>query len=998
MIYYGVVESRKDPLKLGRVQVRVMGLHSHDTNELKTEDLPWAIISQGITSAAISGIGHTPLGLVEGSWVLVIFNDSDFWKQEPIIIGTIAGIPTIDNDGLTVVNDSLDIKDQEEEIRNSARLTDENIVTRRESPFPPPVPQGEVPQPAGGPTGNGVLLPPWDPTQPASSGWPFGGQSTFDPTLAPEGVGPNQFLIFDDYGNLWDAYSPFGQAILEERTNRNNQAPGGATPDNPGGFLVDGSGELVLDNEGNPIPLDPEQTPAGDQPRQRPAAPPPGPPLGLPPGSPLPPDNKVSPANFTGKVNIEFNGVRKASNFNASQRCLDLIKSFESLASSVKGSTVIVPPNAPDDTIIYAYRDVTGTATIGYGSTFIDGRRVTLNDQITKKRAEELLMDELEFTFVPSIRRNVSSIVTQSMFDACVSLAYNLGSTGFAKSSVASSLNSTRYEEAANNFNQYVFSKGERLTGLVRRRDAEKRLFLQDGIPGEDPPTNDAPVGEENEDGTVSDGGAGSETQRGFSDPNGKYPTKDYLNEQDVNRLARAEYLDKTIVYKKDAARVKEVITAYGVRWTQSPNPYNAIYPFNHVYQSESGHVLEFDDTPNSERINLYHKAGTFIEIDANGTMVRRIVGDSFEILERNGNILIKGGQNVTINGTQNIRVENGYNLEIEGVANISVYNDARINVSGNASLAAKGDLDLRGRSVTIASETDLFLAGNGNTTINAGGRLSVRSSGNMAIDGDRVDINNQLADAIRPVPGSRLKDPNEEIEDPDLPELTLITRQHESNQYETPEEGNPQDFILQEQVEGTVDPLEVDSNNLIDETEAVGTGTVLETEPNNNRIDQMEDFPGRLKLSENFTLYDLTKNGTRMPVAQQGLTKQEIVGNLKNLCVNVLEPIYQKYPNMIITSGFRRPQDVPNSSPTSDHYLGCAVDIVLSGYDREKHFEAIKDIRSTVPHDQLILEYIGQRTVWIHISYKYNRNRFQAFTMDNHRRVSAIGEFRLLA
>ena len=64
-LYTGCVENRQDPLKLGRCQVRVVGLHNHDKTNLKTEDLPWAYPMQPVTSAATSGIGHSPLGPVE---------------------------------------------------------------------------------------------------------------------------------------------------------------------------------------------------------------------------------------------------------------------------------------------------------------------------------------------------------------------------------------------------------------------------------------------------------------------------------------------------------------------------------------------------------------------------------------------------------------------------------------------------------------------------------------------------------------------------------------------------------------------------------------------------------------------------------------------------------------------------------------------------------------------------------------------------------------------
>ena len=71
--YYGVVENRADPLQLGRCQVRVVGLHTHDKSLLPTADLPWATPIQSVTSAAMNGIGWTPVGPVEGTSVIIFF-------------------------------------------------------------------------------------------------------------------------------------------------------------------------------------------------------------------------------------------------------------------------------------------------------------------------------------------------------------------------------------------------------------------------------------------------------------------------------------------------------------------------------------------------------------------------------------------------------------------------------------------------------------------------------------------------------------------------------------------------------------------------------------------------------------------------------------------------------------------------------------------------------------------------------------------------------------
>jgi len=90
--FVGVVEDRTDPKHLGRVRVRCLGYHTEDIVKLPTSDLPWAHPMNPITSATVSGVGQTPLGVVEGTWVVGFFTDTD--KQMPMIMGTLPGVPS----------------------------------------------------------------------------------------------------------------------------------------------------------------------------------------------------------------------------------------------------------------------------------------------------------------------------------------------------------------------------------------------------------------------------------------------------------------------------------------------------------------------------------------------------------------------------------------------------------------------------------------------------------------------------------------------------------------------------------------------------------------------------------------------------------------------------------------------------------------------------------------------------------------------------------------
>ena len=90
--FIGVVENRNDPLNIGRCQVRVYGVHTEDKVDIPTADLPWAMPVMPYNSASISGVGISPTGPVEGTWVFGMFIDG-VELQQPIILGTLVGIP-----------------------------------------------------------------------------------------------------------------------------------------------------------------------------------------------------------------------------------------------------------------------------------------------------------------------------------------------------------------------------------------------------------------------------------------------------------------------------------------------------------------------------------------------------------------------------------------------------------------------------------------------------------------------------------------------------------------------------------------------------------------------------------------------------------------------------------------------------------------------------------------------------------------------------------------
>lgn len=120
-----------------------------------------------------------------------------------------------------------------------------------------------------------------------------------------------------------------------------------------------------------------------------------------------------------------------------------------------------------------------GIPTIGYGSTqYPDGRKVTLVDRpLTEEEADSLLAATL-VPFERDVERMLEVKVTQRMFDALVSFAYNLGAAALRGSTLLKKLNQGDKDGAAAEFGKWINAGGKPLPGLIKRRESEKRLFL----------------------------------------------------------------------------------------------------------------------------------------------------------------------------------------------------------------------------------------------------------------------------------------------------------------------------------------------------------------------------------------------------------------------------------------------------------------------------------------------------------------------------------------
>ena len=177
----------------------------------------------------------------------------------------------------------------------------------------------------------------------------------------------------------------------------------------------------------------------------------------------------------------------------------------------------------------------------------------------------------------------------------------------------------------------------------------------------------------------------GQSKKGGFKDPAGKYPLELYINSVDTNLLAQNDPGDTSSGH--DYSKQTQAHPSYGVKggseisdavhtkWTnasgaeiqQVPSTQEkSAYPFNHVFESESGHYVEFDDTEGNERIHVFHRMGTLVEIDKDGHIVLKTPDtvNMTTIIGGNSDTYVKGNYSLTVDGNMDVHCTGGNVME----------------------------------------------------------------------------------------------------------------------------------------------------------------------------------------------------------------------------------------------------------------------------------------------------------------------------------------------
>jgi len=611
----GVVEDRNDPEQLGRCRVRIFGFHTDDITLLPTSDLPWAILLQSVTSAATSGLGQTPVGIVPGTWVVGWFLDGEE-AQRPLIIGTIAGKPEKQPEA---------IKKQTQEKSNSTT----NIV--RSGDGNPVVDQDNKPITTKGQIDRTAALYP---------------------------------LTSDDLKNIF--------STIAEKASGNNLAKE-SMDGRLGKYQLSVQTLVSLgyvkrpgDNFGLTVWTDNNSNWTGK-------------------------DGIYSKAAFLKSESAQYNAVLSATETNY-KSLIRLGKITQQDDSKIVGALL--------------------------GTSLIMG--ANNSDKLNKKNEDGVLAKDY-FIAVNSALGGSSDDFTSDIEQSVTYLA---------------DTNNNNYQ------------------GVLNNKELLKR--------------------------------------RGFSDPNKDYPKYEYLGLPDLNKLALGDMTHLSFKIKENKKVENIPLPNTSQTWNEPRPSFGARYPFNQVLETEAGHVVELDSTPGAERIHVFHKSGSYIEIDVNGSMVRKVIGDNYEIIDRNNFKYVKGSHCLTVEGKMSMLVRNGAQIVVEGDLSVTSHKDTSISTSGTATIAAKninvssvesmnlitdGALNLQGKNINLYAKGGSISQKAGediSMQTGAAGTMSIKAGQALLMDAAIVKTK-MGANSIREIAFSSL--PLPEVKAPDTKQISVLPR-----------------------------------------------------------------------------------------------------------------------------------------------------------------------------------------------------------------------------
>lgn len=233
--------------------------------------------------------------------------------------------------------------------------------------------------------------------------------------------------------------------------------------------------------------------------------------------------------------------------------------------------------------------------------------------------------------------------------------------------------------------------------------------------------------------------GSGIEiTEKDQADP---YPL--HLDEPTTSRIARhdPETIGKTFIKERRVNVVKAIETVNGT-WDEPETEYAAEYPYNNVMETESGHIVEYDDTFEAERIHIAHRNGSFQEWYPLGDKVEKITKGRYTIVMEDDHLYVMGDCKITVQGNAEVYVKEDAFVKVDKNVELTVGENVTADVGGDVTATIGGDV-----SATIGGSATLDISGDCSETVGGGKTSDVSgdysiTAGNFSVNAGTINLN----------------------------------------------------------------------------------------------------------------------------------------------------------------------------------------------------------------------------------------------------------------
>ena len=244
----------------------------------------------------------------------------------------------------------------------------------------------------------------------------------------------------------------------------------------------------------------------------------------------------------------------------------------------------------------------------------------------------------------------------------------------------------------------------------------------------------------------------------GRSDPNKRFPKKEYVGVSSVNNIARGTRVSNVYIGGS--------VPGLDLELNDEPSTQ---YPENQVKETASGHVIEYDDTNGRERVMIRHRTGSGVEMRADGTVILSSTNNTLRIVAANEKVIVEGDGEVVYNGNLKMRVAGDFDLEVGGDFNVNVTGnkEERIksslieSVSKNKTMTVgenKAETILGVDALTVLKNKDVMVKGSfetnvqGTIELDAGGTLTMTSESKFIASSPDTSISTDNISVIAPV------------------------------------------------------------------------------------------------------------------------------------------------------------------------------------------------------------------------------------------------------